>query len=180
MNAIQTGELPLESLLRRHKAQGAFTDCYFIDVPGAIGHARYVEAFYTSAVFKVERFILRWLARKPSSDRQARELAAGRRDRFAAWTVEARATDQLLMCDFMNRTRSWLMSVELPQTGGATGTRLYFGSAVVPHQVSASGEGRLNWLFRSLMGFHEAYSKVLLWAAVARLKAIPHTPGDLA
>lgn len=177
MNAIQTGELPPLALLRHYQVQRAFTDCYFVDVPGVIGHARFVEAFYTTPVFKVERFILRWLARKPSSDQQARELATGARDRFAAWTVEARAADQLLMRDFMGRTRSWLMCAESPQAG-PTRTRLYFGSAVVPHHASASGQGRLNGLFRALMGFHRLYSRVLLRAAVSRLQANPPISGE--
>lgn len=178
MIAIQTGELPPMALLRRYQDQGAFTDCYVVDVPGIIDHARYVEAFYTTPLFKIERFILRWLARKPSSDQQARELAAGRRDRFAAWTVEARATDQLLMCDHLGRTRSWLMCADVTHTGPRR-TRLYFGSAVVPHHVNASGQGRLNWLFRSLMGFHQRYSRLLLRAAVSRLHASPSPSGDL-
>jgi hypothetical protein len=176
---IQIGPLPPSALLCRYRVQRAFTDCYFVDVPGAIGHARFVEAFYTTPVFKIERFILRWLARKPSSDAQARELAAGTGERFAAWTVEARAPEQLLMCDFMGRTRSWLMCEALPDAApGRACTRLYFGSAVVPHAVNASGHGRLNWVFRLLMGFHEVYSRVLLRAAVSRLQTTPPTRGD--
>jgi hypothetical protein len=177
MSTIQTGELPPAALLRHYQARRAFTDCYFTDVPGVVDHARYVEAFYTTPVFKIERLILRWLVRKPSSDAQAHDLATGQRDRFAAWTVEARATNQLLMCDNLGRTRSWLMCAESPEAG-PTRTRLYFGSAVVPHTVGASGQGRLNWLFRSLMGFHKLYSRVLLRAAVSRLRTTPPTPGD--
>lgn len=173
MSTIQTGEMPPAALLCQYQAQRAFTDCYFIDVPGVVDHARYVEAFYTSAVFKVERRILAWFVRSPSSDQQARELAAGSLDRFSAWTVEARVADQLLMCDVMGRTRSWLMTLVLRQADGLVRTRLYFGSAVVPHEVSASGKTSLHWLFRSLMGFHKVYSRVLLRAAVSRLKAIP-------
>lgn len=172
MSTIQTGELPPSALLRRYQDKGAFTDCYFTDVPGVVEHARFVEAFYTTRVFKLERFILRWVISAASSDAEARELAAGTRERFAAWTVEARAADQLLMCDLMGRTRSWLMCAESP-TAGPTRTRLYFGSAVVPHRVKASGQRRLNWVFRSLMGFHELYSRVLLRAAVSRLRATP-------
>lgn len=178
MTAIQTCELPPTALLRTYQDLGAFTDCYFIDVLGVVGHAHYVEAFYTTPIFKVERFILRWLASRHSTDLQARELASGKRDQFAAWTVESRAADQLLMCDYLGRTRSWLMCAESPQAG-ARCTRLYFGSAVVPHHVSASGQGRLNWLFRSLMGFHRLYSRTLLRAAVSRLHASPSPSGDL-
>lgn len=176
MTAIRTGELPANALLRRHLEQGAFTDCYFIDVLGVVSHARYVEAFYTSAVFKVERRLLAWFASRPSTDEQAHELAMGTRDQFAAWSVEARGPDQLLLCDFMGRTRSWLMSTESPE--GPRYTRLYFGSAVVPHQINATGRGRLHWLFRALMGFHKVYSRVLLRAAVSRCRLTPPPSGD--
>ncbi|RZI83345.1 MAG: hypothetical protein EOP38_12945 [Rubrivivax sp.] len=168
MNAIQLGELPSAALLRRYQAQGAFTDCYFIDVPGAIGHARYVEAFYTTALFKLERWLLSWLVSRPSSDQQAHALAKGSGDRFAAWHVEARSPDQLLMCDFMGRTRSWLMIAPADRPGPAH-TRLYFGSAVVPQKAGAIGEQSLGFLFRALMGFHRLYSRALLRSAVSSL-----------
>lgn len=45
--------------------------------------------------------------------------------------VEARGLDQLLLCDFLGHTRSWLMSVPV-QASETSCTRLYFGSAVVP------------------------------------------------
>ena len=50
------------------------------------------------------------------------------------------------------------------------GTRLYFGSAVVPAEGSASGAD-IGSGFRLLLGFHKMYSRVLLKAAVARLQA---------
>ena len=91
-----------------------------------MSHSRFVEAFYTSRVFKLERLILKWLVDKPSTDAEAKELAAGVRDRFAAWTVKI-ATDQLLMCDYMSATRSWLM-VAPCEREGLPATRLHFGS----------------------------------------------------
>ena len=53
-----------------------------------------------------------------------RELAQGRRETFAAWQVESRAPDQLLLCDFRGGTRSWLMVIARRE-----GTLLHFGSA---------------------------------------------------
>ena len=54
--------------------------------------------------------------------------------------------------------------------GSATGTLLYFGSAVVPlSKRGGTGRPRMGFAFRALLGFHKAYSRVLLRAAVARL-----------
>lgn len=135
-----------------------------MDIGRTVSQADYIEAFYTTAVFKVERQILAWAVSRPSTDPQARELAAGTRDAFAAWTVEGRSADQLLLCDFQRRTRSWLMSV--PTDGG---TRLYFGSAVVPVAGRRGGPARMGFVFAALLGFHKVYSRVLLRAAIARL-----------
>ena len=49
-------------------------------------------------------------------------------------------------------------------------TRLFFGSAVVPIVDRHSGQASMGFAFRVLLGFHKLYSRVLLRAAVARLK----------
>src|SRR5450755_1253047 len=131
MTPIRACALPADVLLSRYLRAGAYADCYCTEIARAVSHAQYVEAFYTTAVFKTERMLLDWFVSRPSTDEQARELASGTIDSFAAWSVEARSTDQLLLCDFQGRTRSWLMCA--PGTGNdSTGTLLYFGSAVVP------------------------------------------------
>lgn len=167
-------DLPGDALLQRYREQGAYTDCFAIDVPGQVSHAQFVEAFYTTAVFKLERLLLALLVARPSNDAQAGELAGGRREQFAAWSVEARAPGQLLMCDIAGSTRSWLMAVPAPVRGAAAGTaagngtgccggtRLYFGSAVV--------RSRQGGIFRALLGFHKLYSRILLRAAASRLR----------
>jgi len=152
-------DLPADALLHRYREQGAYTDCFAIDVPGHVAHAAFVEAFYTTTVFKLERLLLALFVSRPSNDAQARELAGGVREQFAAWSVEARAPGQLLMCDFAGSTRSWLMATPSAE-GGAT--RLYFGSAVV-----RSSQGGA---FKALLGFHKLYSRILLRAAVIRLR----------
>ncbi len=168
MNTIQSGDLPKQALLAKYQADGAFTDCYFIDFPQAVSHAEFVAAFYTTPLFKVERCILALLARKPSSDLDVQRLASGEGNRFAAWQVEDRTPNQLLLCDFMGRTRSWLMTVA-PEGGTPGATRLFFGSAVIPRRDLASGRVSLGWGFHALLGFHRAYSRALLRAACARL-----------
>jgi hypothetical protein len=159
--------LPDGALLSAYRHGAAFTDCYAADVPGRVAHARYVEAFYTTAVFKVERGLLALLASRPATDADATRLAEGRSDAFSAWTVEGRAPDQLLLRDLTGRTRSWLMVA--PVAGGAGATRLYFGSAVVPARRAGSGEATLGAAFHALLGFHRLYSRVLLDAARSRL-----------
>jgi hypothetical protein len=165
---VKASSLPEGALLAKYSRAGAFTDCYALDVAGHISQAKYVEAFYTGRVFKLERLILRLLVNKPSTDAEARALAVGGREAFAAWTVEARADDQLLMCDYLGRTRSWLMaspcgSKELPMT------RLYFGSAIVPVVDRSTGQPTLGSSFNLLLGFHKRYSRVLLSSARTRL-----------
>ncbi|HEY0588323.1 MAG TPA: hypothetical protein VGD52_19455 [Pseudoduganella sp.] len=149
-------ELPQDALLQRYREQGAYTDCFAIDVPGQVAHAAFVEAFYTTTIFKLERLLLALFVARPSRDAEARELASGQRQQFAAWSVEGRAPGQLLMCDFAGSTRSWLMASPAGQ-----GTRLYFGSAVV--------RSRQGGVFRALLGFHKLYSRILLRAAAARV-----------
>ena len=165
-SGVEAGELPDDALLRKYLHAGGYADCFFIDVGRAVPHAEFVEAFYTTFVFRLERLILSWFASRPSTDLQARELAAGTLDAFAAWRVEARAPDQLLLCDFQGRTRSWLMRV--PSSDNQS-TRLYFGSAVVPSPDRHSGEARMGVVFRALLGFHKLYSRILLRAAASRL-----------
>jgi hypothetical protein len=160
---IRPQPLPDAALLQAYARDGGYTDCYATDLPRAVSHAQYVEAFYTTWLFRLERWILGWAVSRPSTGAQARELAAGSRDAFAAWSVERRAPDQLLLCDMFGRTRSWLMTAPLP----AGGTRLYFGSGVAPRR-----DGRLGRTFSLLLGFHKLYSIALLGAARRRLERL--------
>lgn len=155
--------LPPNALLRKYVEGGAYADCYATQIATSVRFSDYVEAFYCTGVFKFERLLLRWLVAKPSSDADARRLAQGRSDCFAAWSVEARADDQLLVCDYMRRTRSWLMIEPIE-----AGARLYFGTAIVPVGMGA-GDGGLGFPFNALLGFHQLYSRVLLGAARSRL-----------
>jgi hypothetical protein len=47
--------------------------------------------------------------------------------------------------------------------------RLYFGSAVVLVTDKASGQVRMGFRFKALLGFHKLYSRILLYAARSRL-----------
>ncbi len=171
MNSVQACELPQTSLLLRYDDGKAFADCYVTEVSGEVSQPAFVEAFYTTPLFKLERWMLRWLLSRPSTDIEAAQLAHGRIDTFAAWRVEDRGTDQLLLGDFTGRTKSWLMVA--PVSSAATGarTRLYFGSAVVARVDAGSGSQRMGFAFHALLGFHKLYSNLLLQAARARIMA---------
>ena len=167
-SAIVACELPPQALLCRYDRDGGYTDCYRTVIARPVWQAEYVEAFYTTAVFRTERLLLR-LLRMGGTDAQARELAEGRRSRYAAWSVEERRDDQLLMCDAYGSTRSWLMT-EPCELDGQPATRLYFGSAVVPRVIDRGGRPSIGFLYRALMGFHQLYSLILLGAARRRLQ----------
>lgn len=167
MPTIHSCNLPAEALLARYAKSGAYTDCYVAGIAANVSHEEFVEAFYTTAAFKLERLILRLLVSFPSTDAEARQLAQGKRDSFAAWSVEARATNQLLLSDFRGRTRSWLM-VSSPGTG-VPGTRLFFGSAVVPGRGAGTGRTGPGFAFTALLGIHRLYSRILLRSAISRL-----------
>lgn len=89
-----------------------------------------------------------------------KKLASADIEQFAAWTVEARGENEILLCDFLSRTRSWLM---VEKAGDET--KLYFGSAVVP-QKRGGGLGAISVL---LLGFHQIYSVLLLYFAKRKL-----------
>lgn len=173
MTQARACELPAGALLRRYAEEGAYADAYRLDVDASVTLTDYIEAFYTTPVFKVERLLLGWFASRPSTDGQARLLAWAQRAEFAAWHVEARVANQILLRDMANRTRSWLMC----EPDGAGRTRLYFGSAVVPVVDKRSGKRRMGAIFHALLGFHRLYSRVLLRSAGARVKLLSKGEG---
>jgi hypothetical protein len=168
MNLIQSCTLPEGAMLSRYAQNGAYTDCYFMDMPMSIGLSEYIKSIYTTPLFKIERSILALIARRPSTDLGAEELANNKTTQFAAWSVEDRGANQMLLCDFMGRTRSWLMA-EPHVASESKGTRLYFGSAVVPKSVSRAGVASYGFAFHALYGLHHIYTKALMQAAQSKL-----------
>jgi hypothetical protein len=160
MATISPAELPRTALLRKYVGGPGYTDCYVTEVPAAVSQEAFIGAFYTTPLFKIERALLKWFAARPSTDEDALALARGSADAFAAWRVEARTEDQILLADFTGRTRSWLMS---------GGTRLYFGSAIAPRRDAGTRKARLGLAFTALLGFHRLYSHMLLRAARKRV-----------
>lgn len=161
MISIRKTPVAANSMLGKYTSvAGAYTDCYVTEIPHRVTFSEYIFAFYTTSLFKMERAILKFTVFKPSTDVDAKNLAHGLTDKFAAWTVESRSENEILLCDFLGRTRSWLM---VEHAEGAT--KLYFGSAVVPKKGS-EGLGSISIL---LLGFHQVYSVLLLYFAKRRL-----------
>lgn len=163
MTLVIKTNLPQGALHAKYLASdGYHTDCFETEVEGDISLAQFIEAFYTGRLFKLERLILRYTIRRPSTDTQAREIAQGLITQFAAWDLEDRTETQAILVDLRQATRSWFMIEPLER-----GTRLRFGSVVAP----VAGTKDLPKLLRPLMRFHELYSKLLIKGAVKRLKA---------
>jgi hypothetical protein len=165
MRSIEKCPAPTDTMLKPYfLMNGAYTDCYVTGISRRVSFPEYVLAFYTTPLFKLERLILKFTVSKPSTDVQAGQLADGEIEKFAAWTVESRSDNEILMCDFSGRTRSWLMVKDNGEK-----TNLYFGSAVVPK----TGKPSLDVGFRALLGFHKIYSVLLLYSAQAGLNGSP-------
>ncbi len=171
MSPVGPCEVPNPSLLQVVRDAGAYADCYVTEVEREVALPAFVEAFYTTRLFRLERALLRWFAARPSSDLDARRLAEGVSDSFAAWHVEGRTTDQLLLADFTGRTKSWLMVAPVAVSGART--RLYFGSAVVRSAGKGTGRSGLGRAFHALLGLHRIYSRLLLGAARSRFQRSP-------
>jgi hypothetical protein len=167
MPGVTRQPVPETALHAKYARNGGHADCFVTDIARQVTHAEYVEAFYTSWLFRLERLVLTCLVFKPSTDAEARAVARGERDRFAAWFLEARAPDQLLMHDYQDKTRSWFKVESLRREPPTT--RLYFGTGIKP-VTDENGTKRLGVFFKLLMGFHLLYARALLSAARSRLE----------
>ena len=172
MFPIASCPLPENAIIYKHHKSShqdvdTYTDCYLVNFDRPVTLAEYVFAFYTKPVFRLERFILKYLADRLSSDHKAKQLSEWAIDEFSARTVADRTPEQLLMRDLKGRTRSWFMIV--PQNAAATtNSTFHFWFGVVPYQKTAMGDPRIGGGFRLLLGFHESYPRVLLYAAKVR------------
>ncbi|WP_420862864.1 hypothetical protein [Algirhabdus cladophorae] len=162
MFTVTKSDVPSDALLQRYaQRDDCFTDCFYADIAAPVTLEAYVMAFYRTWLFRTEKWILDRTIKRPSGIAELTALASGRGNNFSAWSVEQSVDGQLLLDDLGSRTRSWLMVA--PQNSG---TRLYFGSAVVPVKP---GQG-LGFAFRALLGFHNLYSYALLGACARDLR----------
>ena len=167
MPKVFESELPSNALSATYKTQGAFVDCYYSEIAKDVSLDEYIQAFYTTPLFKLERSLLSLATFKCASDHDALALSSGKSDRYSIWTVEGREANQVLMRDFTGNTRSWFMVKKA--SGGEAGIRLYFGSVVVPKGKTEGGQASFGVLFHLLGKFHQIYSKALLRAAYKKL-----------
>ena len=166
VSSIVPCPLPPDALLQAYLRDGAYTDCYVTDIAQRVSHVQYVEAFYTTPVFRLERLLLAWFVAKPCTDAHARQLADGAIDAFAAWQMEGRSANPLLLCDYAGSTRSRLMTVPHGADEATTRrSRIGGGAAATQSRRPAT----LAVVFRGLLGFHTLYSRVLFGAARRRL-----------
>jgi hypothetical protein len=145
---------------------GSYGDCFSLLADRPVSLEEFVFAFYTSPVFRIERFLLKVFVRAPSTDFEARAVASGSVSTFAAWYVGERTANQLLMCDRFEHTRSWFRV--LPVEGGRTS--LQFGSAVAARRNQSGSKSGMGLSFRLLLVFHVLYSQILLLGAMRRLE----------
>jgi len=153
--------VPRDALLQRYVGKGAtYTDAFEVMSPHAVDLAAFIEAFYTTWLFRLERMVLTLAYRRRIKDSDVKALAQGA-TQFAVWRVEDRGEDQILLCDLGGHTRSWL--AVSAKEGGVT--RLVFGSAVVV------GDGQpLGMSVRLLIPLHRFYFRTLLRLAERRLR----------
>jgi hypothetical protein len=149
--------------LRSDYEKRAFTDCYYTSISVTVTLPQFIEAFYTTRLFKFERWLLDKVLSISSSDRQVSLLAQSNSIELSAWQVESRSSNEILLAAW--QTRSWLCVN--PQTGITSSTTLYFGSAVIPTRA----DGKFGILFHMFGGFHRLYSKLLLSAAAKKIIA---------
>ncbi len=77
MPTVRPCPLPDVALLQRYAAEGGYADCYAAVIPGVVPQAAFVEALYTTRLFRTERLIL-----VPKVDK-----ATGRKSTGWAFTV---------------------------------------------------------------------------------------------
>lgn len=164
---MQKCELPTDALLRSYDRDNGYVDCYRTVVCGHFSLGHYIEAFYTTLLFKAERIILSF-GGHPSTDTEAAALASGEGTCFAAWRVEARDEDQILLRDITGRTRSWF-KVSHVTDGTTVKTVLYFGSGITAVPQGRTGRNSIGPVFKALTGFHILYSEALLAATRRRI-----------
>jgi hypothetical protein len=164
MLGIEVCDLPAGALLSAYCREGTYTDCFVTEIERQVSLQDYVAAFYSTTLFKAERQVLKWAVAKPSTDEQVRALAQAKTEQFAAWQVEDRRDDQILLSDYRGRTRSWLMC-QNTSTDAQAGTRLLFGSAVVGAQSDRANGGTLGAVFNLVLPFHQLYARALLVSA---------------
>ena len=167
MKQVIEKENPVGSLLAEQaQLSGYYTDCFSIHLEQSVTLPEFMNAFYTTPLFRLERLLLSLTVKGRMTDANVTALSRGESDRLAIWQVEARKECEILLS--AGRTKSWLMVAR--QEGGGDDTQLFFGSVVVPEPPKRERDApRLGPVFDSLLSAHRIYSRLLLSSAAQRL-----------
>lgn len=160
--------IPEWSLLAPYAQPPHYTDHFCISVSAEVTIEQWTAAFFSSRVFRLERFLLNRVFPCKATDDAALALGEGRSDAFSAWTVERRGQGQLLLKSGI--TRTWLAAAPHVATDGSANgtTELYLGSAVLGAQERSIASGVL----RAALAPHRAYSRALLRSGQQNLRCI--------
>ena len=174
MFSVQTGEIPESGYLKPYRERSSwYTDCFFVDVQGQVCLSQFISAFFTTFLFRSERWVLGVFTSSPSSDQNVMDLASGVSDRLSLWRVEARDDQQLILSFGELGVRTWLMVEPHPEIANVSrlyfGTGLDFSSRVAPEMDSQSRERKVSVLFYPFLGFHRFYARLLLWSAKVKV-----------
>lgn len=165
----QVQELPLpDGSLMADQATltGYYTDCFSVDAECDVSLPDLIAAFYKTPLFRLERLVLGFTPKGRMCDADVDALARSDSDVMSMWRVEARREAEILLS--AGRTKSWLMVAPLKE-----GTRLFFGSVVVPEPPKREGQApRLGPVFDSLTSAHKVYSRLLLGSAAHRVSQV--------
>ena len=157
MTRITAPPLPPQSLLARIRGPECYRDAFRASVAGEVSLGELVTAFFSSRAFLAERMALHLIGRG-ADHADIAALAAGRTERFAAWQMEAREENELLMHDFLDQTCCWLAVSHgaggpLPEPRPGT-TDIWFGTAVREFEgpIVSRLRGAHRWYARKLLG----------------------------
>ncbi len=144
---------PEHSLISEQSVlEGYVTNCLSGEVSKVVVLSDLIEAFYKTPLFRLGRLVLSLAPFGRLHDTDITALSKGRVDRIYVWQVEARLDTQILLS--AGGTKPWLMFQPLD-----SGTRLCFGSVLVPRPSKVEGETpKVGWFLNSLIGARLIYS----------------------
>lgn len=157
MTKVRLVQPPATSFLVQQAGPGDHLDCFQVTLERPVDLPAFLFAFYTSPLFRMERFVLSAKLRRWIGVAEAQALAGGAKD-YAIWQVLDRDPGQILLGDTLWGTRSWLSVVP-----DGDGTVLRFGSRV------PAKNGVLHPLARASLPLHVIYARGLLRSAARRL-----------
>lgn len=163
---VRAVDIPSGTMLKAYQAQeGCYTDCYAVDVAGAPDIERFIRIFFDTSIFRLERRILALSGLEATHADDVDALARGHRSRFAAWRLEGKTADELMLRFERPSGRTWLHVADVPDQSGQA--RLFFGSALLPGARDNDKRPTIGWSLHAFLPFHRLYARMLLRAAAA-------------